>query len=471
MAESRRFKLYSKLPVWLQNVSCSIAGLKMRRERFGPTFRKFLASLQESEWWSLAELKNYQDERLRFVIAYAYKNVPFYREVMDERKLIPADIRTAEDLPKLPILTKNILRDRAADLISRAIPPKKMTIGHTGGTTGKSLTLYYDKDSIPMFWAAGWRQRMRFGLALNDEYAGFAGRNVVPLNVMAPPFWRRNLPLHQTYISCHHMTQKNMPILARYLQKRKITYYVGYPSVIYLFSQYLIETGQQLPHPPKVIYNVAETLLPHQRRSMQEAFGPDCHITDQYGASEYVVNISACQMDRFHVDMEYGVSEFVPLVNMPSNVRRIVGTGLWNLAMPLIRYDIGDIATLPEDPSEECSCGRKLPMVDKIDGRIESYIITPDGRQAGRLDFLFKDSPGIEEAQLIQSELKSVTIKIVKNDKYHAKDEEKLLADLKTYLGPVIRFDLEYVDEIPRTANGKFRQIVSTLFKDQQALD
>ena len=134
------------------------------------------------------------------------------------------------------------------------------------------------------------------------------------------------------------------------------------------------------------------------------------------------------------------------------------------MAMPLIRYDIGDIATLSEVP---CSCGRQSPTVEKIDGRIESYIITPDGRQMGRLDFLFKDSAKIEEAQLIQNELSSVTVKIVRSPGYTSRDEESFLADMRRYLGNEIGIQFEYLQAIPREANGKFRQIVSRVFRDQ----
>ncbi len=138
--------------------------------------------------------------------------------------------------------------------------------------------------------------------------------------------------------------------------------------------------------------------------------------------------------------------------------------------MPLIRYDIGDIATLPERPFV-CTCGRQSPLVEKIDGRIESYIITPDGRQAGRLDFLFKESKNIEEAQLIQTDPSSVTLRIVRGSQYSSIDEAMLINELRRYLGEVIQYKFEYVQEIPRAANGKFRQIVSYIVPNQTVHD
>lgn len=458
------FNMYSKLPVWAQNIACSLAGFKIRRQRFNRTFFEALESLEKSQWSSLADLQAYQDEQVSRIVHHAYQTVPYYRRVMDERNLKPSDICRASDLVKLPVLTKDMIRELGADLLSTDFKNKRVVHGHTGGTTGKSLQLFSDTNTQPRQWAIWWRHRKRFNLSIDDDFIVFAGRNVIPLGRMSPPFWRRNLPMHQTYVSIHHMTKQNMPALVNYLCKRKVKYYSGYPSAVYLVAKYLLDNNIRLPHPPAVTVLGAETLLPHQRRAMHEAFGGV--ITDQYGASEQCGNISACEHGNYHVDMEFGHIEFLPLENDIPQVRRIVCTGFWNYAMPLIRYDIGDLATLPAQDAE-CTCGRKSPLVEKIDGRIESYIITPDGRQAGRLDFIFKDSQYIEEAQFIQDDISTVKVKVVKNEGFSSVHEQELLADLRKYLGDVVRFEIDYVPEIPRGANGKFRQIVSTVFKDQ----
>jgi phenylacetate-CoA ligase len=132
--------------------------------------------------------------------------------------------------------------------------------------------------------------------------------------------------------------------------------------------------------------------------------------------------------------------------------------------MPFIRYDIGDIATIK---SGTCSCGRQSPLVAAIDGRIEGYILTPDGRRLGRLDVLFKDTENIREIQLIQKQIESVTLKIAKRPEYTSKDETTLLKNFRKYLGDIITINMEYVDVIPRESNGKFRQVVSSVFKDK----
>ena len=456
MGHSQWFDLYSKMPVCMQNAACSLAGVNMRRDRYNNTFHNALEFLRQSQWWSLAGQQAYQNEQLRLVIEHAYQTVPYYREIFDARKLSPRDIRTTEDLHKLPVLEKSTIRKRFRDLHSKGWPQKRIRHGHTGGTTGTSLQLISDMDTQPWQWAVWWRHRERFGLKLHDPFIVFAGRDVVPLTSMDPPVWRRNLPMRQTYMSVHHLTEKNMPPVANYLCSRKVNYYSGYPSAIYLLARYFLDRRIRLPHPPHVVVTGAETLLPHQQAVISRAFETD--VADQYGASEQCGNISECERHIYHVDMEFGVVEFLPLAGMPDNMRRIVCTGFHNFAMPLIRYDIGDIATLSGKP---CSCGRQSPAVEKIDGRIESYIITPDGRQLGRLDFLFKDSAKIEEAQLVQDNINSVTVKIVRSPGYDSTDERSLDNEMHRYLGDKINIKFEYLSAIPRETNGKFRQIVS----------
>jgi phenylacetate-CoA ligase len=464
MADSLVFRAYAQLPVTLQNVACTLAGIRIRRERYNRVFRDALELLGDSQWWSLEEQRAYQNEQLRQVIARAYEHVPYYREVFDARGLTPADIQTVEDLVKLPILTKQIVRERNADLRAGSWPGRRLVKNHTGGTTGTAIQLVENEDTQPWQWAVWWRHRRRFGADVPDPFIVFAGRNVVPLSRMKPPIWRRNFAMSQTYVSIHHMLKQNMPALVDYLQTRRVSYYSGYPSGLYLLATHLLDAGIRLAHPPALTFTGAETLLPHQRRTIEKAF--ETRVSDQYGASEHVGNISECEHHTYHVDMEFGAVEFLPLPGFGSKVCRIVCTAFKNPVMPLIRYDIGDIATLS---GETCPCGRQSPAVTNIDGRIESYIVTPDGRQLGRLDFLFKDSNRIEEAQLVQETLDRLSVFVVRSPGYDSSDERSLNADLRSYLGDQIRIDIEYVPKIPREPNGKFRQIVSRVFQDRYA--
>jgi len=453
---------YERLPWWLQNVCCSLKSVSLLRERYGREYKQASEFLEKSQWWSLRDLQEYQNERLRWLVRHAVQTVPYYKALFADAGLVPEDIKTSDDLVKLPVLTKETVRARYHDLLSRDWPRKRIVAGHTGGTTGTALDLACDKNTVQWQWAVWQRHQRRFGVGETDSRISFAGRNVVPLRSLTPPFWRRIVFMHRTYVSIHHMTRPNMPVLVDYLQKRQVKVYGGYPSALYLLASYLLEQGISLRHPPRVVVLGAETLLPHMRAAMEQAF--QAEVTDQYGASEYCGNISECEKHSYHVDMEFGIVEFLPDPNLPVDQRHIVCTGLHNPVMPLIRYAIGDVATMTD---RKCECGRESPIVDRIDGRIESYIITPDGRQLGRLDFLFKETKQVREAQLIQNEPDLVVVRVAKRSDYSPDDESNLLKNLRRYLGDVIQIRLEYVDAIPREANGKFRQIVSTVFKDK----
>jgi len=342
--------------------------------------------------------------------------------------------------------------------MSTVWPRRRTVIDHTGGTTGTALEFAKSKEAVAWHWATAWRHRGRFGLRHTDPYVVFAGRSVVPLGSMEPPIWRRNLPMHQTYVSVHHMTRRNMLPLVQYLKQRCFAYYLGYPSALYLLARYLLDEGVRLPTPPRMVVTASETVLPHQRRAIEEAFNSE--LTDHYSSSESCGGISECERHAYHPDMEFGILEFLSMEGMRSKSRKIICTSLHNKAMPFIRYDVGDVATLSDDM---CPCGRQTLTIERIDGRIEGIIVTPDGRQLGRLDFLFKSTDQVKEAQLVQDALDHLRVNVVRRDGYRDEDERDLLKSLRAYLGDAIRIDLEYLPEIPREPNGKFRQIISVV--------
>lgn len=462
MAETLKYKLYKNLPWWLQNVACSIQAIKVLRERYGKEYDLATEFLEASQWWSYDELVEYQNEKLREIIRHSYDTVPYYRELFEKLKLKPSDIKTIDDLPKLPTLKKEVVRERFKDMISTVWPKNKIVSGHTGGTTGTALELAYSKKAIQWQWAVWQRHQRRFGINERDSKITFGARDIVPLNRMTPPFWRRIVPMNRTYVSIHHMTTENMPILVDYLNTRNVKAYSGYPSGLYLLANYLLENDIKLKYPPQYVVSGTESLLSYQRLALEKALS--ANVTDQYGASEYCGNISECEEHSYHVDMEFGVVEFVADDNLPPEQKQIILTGLHNPVMPFIRYQIGDVATIRPGT---CTCGRESPMVTQIDGRIEGYVITPDGRRLGRLDVLFKDTSSIREIQLVQEKIDSVTMKIARRPEYTVEDEKKLIENLRKYVGDIIKVDVEYVAFIQREPNGKIRQVISNVFKDK----
>jgi len=419
---------------------------------------EYFKFLQESQWYDEEKLRELQDEKLRKLIKYSYESVPYYRELFDKIKLKPSDIRTVEDLPKIPILEKDIVRKRWKDLLSKAYPRSKSIIYHTSGTTGKPITVYVSRNCYEREYAFRWMHYSWGGIKRGERFATFAGHPVVPISQTKPPFWRHNWAENQLIFSSQHISRDTLPHYIGALRKFQPAMIHGYPSSIYLIAHYLVENDISDIR-PKAVFTASETLLDFQRKIIEEAFG--CKVFNWYGNTEMVAHATECEMGKMHIHLLHSVMEITDEEGNPVSENKegiIIGTGLDNWAMPLIRYKVGDIAV---PTSSKCSCGRGYPLVEKIVGRIEDYVITPEGRYVGRLDHVFKHDLHVIEAQLIQEKIDLLRIRIVKDKGYSDKDNKEIIKGLQERLGYSMKFEFEFVTEIPREANGKFKFVIS----------
>lgn len=205
-------QIYPRLPVFLQNAACWYYGKKEARVRYGQEFDRRLRELTDSEKWSRGEIEAYQNEKIRDLIRNAYESVPYYRELWKSMKISPDDIRCREDLAKLPVLTKEDVRQNSGRLISQKFSRRNLLFRHTSGTTGKALHFYVTRAAIAFQWAVWWRHRLRFGVGPGAWHANFTGKKVVPLGQNSPPYWRWNRPLHQALLTMHHLTAEKIRV-------------------------------------------------------------------------------------------------------------------------------------------------------------------------------------------------------------------------------------------------------------------
>ncbi len=175
-------EFYQNLPVFLQNIVCSAYGYKIKKQRFGNFFQKELEWLEKSQWWSKSEIENYQNEQLSKLVKHAYDTVPYYNKIFKKNKLKHSDIKTKKDLYKIPILTKEIVRENWKQLISDGYKKKELILIHTSGSTGKALEFYLTREALQFQWAVWWRFRKRFGINLGEPHCNFTGKIAVPLN-------------------------------------------------------------------------------------------------------------------------------------------------------------------------------------------------------------------------------------------------------------------------------------------------
>ncbi len=462
MALNRFFPIYKALPIWLQSVACTLYGYNFVRRTYCRRYHEIYTKLLESEWWSSSQIESFQDEQVKDLVLDAYRDVQYYRELMDGLKLVPNDIKCVADLQKLPILQKEDIRNNIQKFVSRKSDSKKLLFRHTSGTTGKSLHLYVNKETDLTQWAVWWRHRNRFGMKIDSLHVYFSANLFVPAEQEYPPFWRIVEPMKQIIMNMHHFTAKKIKPIVDFLNQNYFEFFTAFPSIVHIFAITAYEAGLRLANPPRVIFMGAENTLDFQRRFLDDFFGSQ--IVEHYGFSEGCGNASVCEHGRYHEDFELGLLECVDPQSLPGGQTRgkIVATGFKCHEFPFIRYEVGDTG-IWEAPSVVCQCGRQSRTLVDIEGRQDEYVITPEGRRLMRFDFLFKDAQNCYEAQVVQAELGKIKIFIVRRPGYSSKDERQILREVRKWISETIEVEFIYVSEITREPSGKFRAVKSLL--------
>jgi phenylacetate-CoA ligase len=448
--------LYRRLPIPLQHVGCSLVGWRTERTRYSDAFHRLLNEAVARTYWSAEQLVAFRDRRLIAQLEHAVHTSPFYRDRFRDAGLVPTEIRSMTDLESLPILTKAEVQEHAAELFSVA-PTRETRIVHTSGTTGGALRFRVTMTAIREQWAIWWRYRSWHGIRKGTWCGLFAGRSVVPATQTEPPFWRVNSPGRQLLFSGYHMSQQNLSTYVSELRRRRPPWLHGYPSLLALVATYLLESEGDLGYDVRWVTTGAENLLPQQAAVIERALG--VRPIQHYGLAEGAANISQCELGSLHVDEDHAAVEFIPIGQ--DGVHQIVGTNFTNPATPLLRYDTQDLAVLRDGAS--CECGRAGRIVERVDGRLEDYVVLQNGVRIGRMDHIFKDMVNIREAQIHQRRRGEITIRVVRGEGYGGDDEQALLRETVKRVGHETKITIEYLDGLPRTPTGKLRFVVSDL--------
>jgi phenylacetate-CoA ligase len=453
MADSILKRLYRHAPVPLQNLGISLKGYQLRHRRFGGDFDDVLAATETRDEWDRAALQSYQRDRLSAFLETA-DEAPFWRSRFEEHGVDPSGERPFEELAKLPVLTKPEVKNAQESLRPASIDEDSLYDCHTSGTTGSGLQFTQTKSAIQEQWAVWWRYRRRFGLDRETWCGYFGGRPIVPVEDGEPPFWRVNAAGRQVMFSTYHLSPQTVDTYVAEIRERELEWLHGYPSALSLLATVAEDRGVEPPSSVEVVTTGAETLFDHQRAAIERVF--DARVHQHYGLAEAVANISECPAGTLHVDEDFAYVEF--LSQDGSDGKRIVGTNWSNPAFPLLRYDTGDLATVSKSG---CSCGIPGRCVDSLLGRVEDYVVRPNGARVGRLDHIFKDAETVSEGQLYQPSRERVVVRIVPREDYTDRTEAQIRSKTRDRLGADINVDFEYREEIPRTDSGKIKFVVS----------
>jgi len=451
---------YDRLPIVAQNLACTFAGWQRERARFTPYFHRMLEEWERSVRAPVAALHAIQRERLDRLVRRAREHTRFWRGLPPPSPARDSEEAMARTLASIPPLDKGTYRDHAAEFIASDIPSSRLRKGKTSGTTGTALPLWYTAETLAEEYATVWRLRRACGVELGEPHLSFGGQIIVPLRQDRPPYWRTNWWGRQTLFSLYHMKPENLPAYVDAVHSAPAAYVQGYPSSLHLVARAMLEHGRPLEKGKlAAVFTSSESLLAFQREAIETAFGAP--VRDRYGTSEFAVSMTGCPERHLHVDMEFGIVEVEVEEETDAWVRGpLLVTGLGNEATPLLRYRIGDSGTRSKRP---CPCGRPGDVFLDVDGRLEDYVVTPDGRWIGRLDHIFKEQRGVAEAQILQQRQGAIEVRIVPRGIWGPASEHSLLKEIRARLGDTIEIEMRLVETIPREANGKFRAVKSAL--------
>ncbi len=455
----RLLRLYHRLPPALRSVAASWHGWRLRRWRYGSETDRLVEEALERERWSAERWRNWQQERLAYVLHRAATRVPYYRRMWEERRR-RGDRSSWELLENWPILEKEEVRRQPEAFLAEDCDPRRMYEEHTSGTTGTPLRLWWSRQTVRAWYAlfeARWRRW--YGVSRRDRWAILGGQLVTPVSQRRPPFWVWNAALNQLYLSSYHLAPDLIPYYLEALEQYRVRYLYGYSSSLNALAQEALRRGWRASGLAVVVTN-AEPLFEYQRRAIGEAFG--CPVRETYGMAEIVAAAGECEHGRLHLWPEVGLVEVLDPDS--DGVGELICTGLLNADMPLIRYRVGDRGALAQEDSE-CACGRRLPGLARIEGRYDDVVLTRDGRQVGRLDPVFKTDLPIREAMIIQEGLDRLRVRLVPGTGYDGKAAEAIRQRIRERLGPV-EVILEPVEHIPRGPNGKFRAVISKIAQE-----
>jgi phenylacetate-CoA ligase len=416
----------------------------LRRTQFDPAER-----IRERQWLGVQQM-----------LRHAYDTVPYYRRLFDEQGIHANAIQSFADFERIPLLTKTDIRERQADLISEPYRNQRLHLKKTSGSTGVPLQIRLDDAGMQFKRACTLRADEWSGWRLGEPVAKVWGN---------PEYrklgWRgrlRNALLDRSlYLDTLAMNESALASFAREVHRRQPTLLFGHAHSVYLIAQFARERGIAGIQPRGII-TTAMVLHDWQRSLIQEVFS--CKVTNRYGCEEVSLIASECeQHNGLHVNAD-GLYVEILANGRPAaegEPGAIVVTDLANRAMPIIRYKIGDVAVAS---SRTCTCGRGLPLIERLEGRESDYVTTETGELISGISLTENFAlhiRGVGQMQIIQESLTQFRFRIVRDNDFGAESLERIRFLVHERFGPRTGYDIEFVDEIPQEPSGKYRFCIS----------
>ena len=404
--------------------------------------------MMAAQWLDPARLRSLRERKLALLLRGAYDNVPYYRRLFDEARLRPDDVRSTDDLVRLPVTTKAQLQQLPLDaLLDRRAPRRSLRSERSSGSTGRPFEVFYD---------AAFHTTRRLLFLRGLRAAGYRPGERVLL-VTAPGSGRRSRPLPGWhYLSFHEPPER---LAERFARLRPHRLY-GCVTPLRLMAEQL-GGRQRTGWTPRGVVTTAETLDKPTRTLLEEAFR--CPVFDFYGLTEMGLVASECaRRQGRHVAEDVFVVEEVP-VESGEGLRRLVVTNLESRAMPFIRFDTGDAGRLA--PAERCSCGRTFTLLARVEGRVADCVRLMDGRIVApyALTCALEAVAGLHRFRIVQRDRDRFLVEVQRTRAAGTAGDEDIRGALRRVLGPEAAIDVASAEKLDPPPGKKFRVVQSEL--------
>jgi len=427
----------------------------------GSSVHKYLRENEETQRLSRQDLLALQWTRLKGLLDHAYGSSPFFRERFKKAGLAPSGIKTPEDFLRLPVLTKEDIQTHSAEILSAGLSVSGLIEDYTGGSTGKPLKFYYDAQRSQRRAASRIRHNRWCGWDVGQKMAVLWGASSDIAANSARQRLRNRFLGRTVSLDSFNMTVEKMEEYRKTLEEFKPAAILAYANSVYLFAGFLKNRVHSIS--PKGIICSAETLTDEKRELIESVF--KCKAFDRYGSREVGLLASECEKHSgLHVNAENVYIEVVKddgSLAREGELGRVIVTDLYNYAMPFIRYEIGDMAAAGGDRT--CACGRGLPLIGSIEGRVSDFIVAPNGKiiHGEYFTHLFYGEKGVHQFQLVQEDLRNIRLNIVPSKEYSEPRLMGIKKQIEDYIGRDVNVVVEKVREIPKTVSGKYRFTIS----------
>lgn len=405
-------------------------------------YKEIRTLIKDTEYLSKDELERFQFSKLKEIVNYAWDNIEGYRELWKKNNFEPDKLKSLNDIHLIPVVTKEMLKDNIDKFTNKNLPNIQYVT--TGGSTGLPFGFYQQSHNNMIEWAFIIDMWSRFykDIKLDTKRVTLRGNKIKGLY--------ENSPLIGLIISTYDINLESVKIYLTQIEQYKYPIFHVYPSAIYLMAKIMKENSLKLNYKFEAIMFGSEPLYDFQKELIKEVF--DTKLCYWYGHTEKAILAGNCENDdRFHAYPQYGITEVID--------GELVGTSFWNEATPFIRYKTMDFAESGDDNCKKCK--RYYQLLNKIDGRLQDYIVNNDQELVTLTALIFAQHfdcfSKIRQMQLFQDKIGIVIVKIIPTKDFNNKDEKEIIEKMLYASHNKIVVTVEIVEIIVKTNAGKLR--------------